>query len=111
MHWRRPSWGAFHYHLGQCSNFTTAQPIWLSALRSILEEFAKSDLDSISSVSACWKGDITIRMADREVVLILSNLLIEDECTYVRSEALRLGLSHSVVFEQGYECSAVSRQL
>lgn len=91
--------------------FTAAQPIWLSALRVILEGFAESDIDSIISVSACWKGDVTIRRTDREVILILSSCLMEEECTLVKNEALRLGLSHSVVFEQGFECCAVSRQL
>lgn len=90
---------------------TTAQPVWLSALRIILEEFAQSDLESIISVSACWKGDVSIRRTDREVMLILSSLLMEEECTLVQSEALRLGLSHSVVFEQGFERCAVARKL
>jgi hypothetical protein len=89
--------------------FTTAQPIWLSALRVILEQFAESDVESI--VSSCWKGDVIIRKTDREVILILSPLLMEEERTLVQSEALRLGLSHSVVFEQGFERCAVSRQI
>ena len=89
--------------------FTTALPIWLSALRVILEQFAESDVESI--VSSCWKGDVIIRKTDREVILILSPLLMEEERTLVQSEALRLGLSHSVVFEQGFERCAVSRQI
>lgn len=90
---------------------TTAQPIWLSALRVILEEFAKSDIESLILVSSCWKGNVAIRRTDREVMLILSPLLMEEECTLVQSEALGLGLSHSVVLEQGFECCAVSRSL
>ena len=88
---------------------TTAQPIWLSALRVILEQFAESDIESMVSISPYWKGDVAIRKADREVILILSALLMEEERTFVASEALRLGLSHSLVFEQGFECCAVSR--
>ncbi|KAG0576469.1 hypothetical protein KC19_5G082600 [Ceratodon purpureus] len=90
---------------------TTAQPIWLSALRVILEQFAESDVESMISISSCWKGDVTIRKTDRELILILSPLLMEEERMLVQSEALRLGLSHSVVCEQGFECSAVSRQM
>lgn len=90
---------------------TTAQSVWSFALRVILEEFSEADLESLMSVSACWKGDVTIRRTDREVTLILSSLLMEDERTLVQAEGVRLGLSHSVVFEQGFECCAVSKQL
>lgn len=91
---------------------TTAQPIWISALRVILEEFAQSDLETVLSASLSWKGDITIRKLEKEVLLILSPLLDgEEERALVQNEALRLGLSHSIVREQGFDCCAVSRQL
>lgn len=85
--------------------------MWQSALRAILEQFAESDVESMISISSSWKGDVTIKKTDREVILILSPLLMEEERTLVQSEALRLGLLHSVVFEQDFECCAVSRQI
>ena len=55
--------------------FTT----WLFALRVILELIAESDIESMVSRSPRWKGDVAIRKADGEVILILSALLMEEE--------------------------------
>jgi hypothetical protein len=91
---------------------TTALPIWLSALRVIIEDFAENNRTVHSDrVSEPWKGDIIIRKSDREVSLILSPLLTEDEKSLVQREAMRLGLSCTLVSEEGCECIAVNKRV
>lgn len=91
---------------------TIALPIWLSALRVILEDFAENNrIVHSDRVSEPSKGDIIIRKSDREVSLILSPLLTEDEKSLVQREAMRLGLSCTLVSEEGCECIAVNKQV
>ncbi len=85
---------------------TVAQPIWSSALRLIVQEFAEStsahDMDH-----EYWKGDIFVREVEGRFCLVFSAWLTDEEKSVVQNEARTLGLMHEVTLEQGFECISV----
>ncbi len=85
---------------------TVAQPIWSSALRLIVQEFAEStsvhDMDH-----EYWKGDIFVREVEGRFCLVFSAWLTDEEKCVVQNEARTLGLMHEITLEQGFECISV----